>query len=77
MAEACESLVDDMLSTSRVGLIYTKSGFNASLAAPSLQSQVELEDRQQTLLVFESSLAAMGVDLADPDFASKGLKSKL
>jgi len=44
------ALADDMLALSPMGLALTKQGFNAALSASSLESQVALEDRQQTVV---------------------------
>ncbi len=47
---AAQSIIDDMLLTSPMGLRLTKDGLNFSIDAPSLDAAMALEDRQQTLV---------------------------
>lgn len=49
LTAAGESLVSDMLATAPLGLRLTKEGLNMSIDAPSLESAVAMEDRQQIL----------------------------
>ncbi|MEY2907711.1 MAG: hypothetical protein RLZZ602_234 [Pseudomonadota bacterium] len=50
LGAAAQSMVDDMLLTSPMGLRLTKDGLNFSIDAPSLDAAMALEDRQQTLV---------------------------
>ena len=59
--EAAQSMADDMIATSPLGLRLTKEGMNANLDAPSLESAIMLEDRQQ-VLCFQNADYAEGLN---------------
>jgi enoyl-CoA hydratase/carnithine racemase len=48
--QAAEGFVEDLLSTSPMGLRLTKDGLNVSVDAASLEAAMALEDRQQSLV---------------------------
>jgi len=50
LGAAAQSMIDEMLLTSPMGLRLTKDGLNFSIDAPSLDAAMALEDRQQTLV---------------------------
>ncbi|GBG30255.1 3-hydroxybutyryl-CoA dehydratase-like protein, mitochondrial [Hondaea fermentalgiana] len=70
LVKAGESLVSDMIETmAPMPLFMTKEALNLSLAAPSLHSQIALEDRQQLMSL---------KDPAFPIYVQKGfMKSKM
>jgi enoyl-CoA hydratase len=49
LAEAARSYIDEMLATSPLGLRLTKECLNMSVDAPSLESAIAMEDRNQIL----------------------------
>ena len=49
LAAAAQSYIDDMLTTSPMGLRLTKQGYRLGADAPSLDAAMALEDRQQVL----------------------------
>jgi enoyl-CoA hydratase len=49
MADAARSFIDEMLTTSPLGLRLTKECLNMSVDAPSLESAIAMEDRNQIL----------------------------
>jgi enoyl-CoA hydratase len=51
LAEAARPYLDDMLTTSPLGLRMTKECLNASIDAQSLESVIAMEDRTQLLCV--------------------------
>ncbi len=59
--ESVQSMANDMIATSPLGLRLTKEGMNANLDAPSLESAIMLEDRQQ-VLCFQNSDYTEGID---------------
>ena len=69
--EAAESYVADLLRTSPLGLKLTKEGFNMGLDAPSLESAIAMEDRNQVLTIqsdnFSEALTAF-LEKRDPVF---------
>lgn len=50
LENAAQTFVDEMLLTSPMGLRLTKEGLNMSVDAPSMESAMAMEDRQQILL---------------------------
>ena len=48
--QAAEGFVEDLLSTSPMGLRLTKDGLNVSVDAASIEAAMALEDRQQSLV---------------------------
>jgi len=49
LAEAARPLLEEMLSTSPMGLRLTKEGLNAAIDAPSLEAAMAVENRNQLL----------------------------
>ncbi len=49
LESAAQPYIDEMLRTTPIGLRLTKEGLNQNLDAPSLESAMAMEDRQQTL----------------------------
>jgi len=49
LAATAQSYIDDMLTTSPMGLRLTKQGYRLGADAPSLDAAMALEDRQQVL----------------------------
>ena len=49
LESAAQPYIDEMLRTTPIGLRMTKEGLNQNLDAPSLESAMAMEDRQQTL----------------------------
>jgi enoyl-CoA hydratase/carnithine racemase len=49
LESAAQPYIDEMLRTTPIGLRLTKEGINQNLDAPSLESAMAMEDRQQTL----------------------------
>ncbi|MEM7250368.1 MAG: enoyl-CoA hydratase-related protein [Pseudomonadota bacterium] len=62
LGAAGEAMVEDMLKLSPLGLRLTKDGLNMSLAAPSLEHAISMEDRGQILCAsagyFEEGISA-------------------
>jgi enoyl-CoA hydratase/carnithine racemase len=50
LASAAWALAEEMLQTSPFGLRITKEAYNMNIDAPSLESAINLENRQQSLL---------------------------
>ena len=50
LEQAAEGFIEDLLSTSPMGLRLTKDGLNVSVDAASLEAAMALEDRQQSLV---------------------------
>ena len=50
LEEAAQAFIDDMLTTSPMGLRLTKDGLNMTIDAGSLDAAMALEDRQQSLV---------------------------
>ena len=63
MAAAARSYLDEMTATSRLGLRLTKEGINMGRDAPSLESAIAMEDRNQVLTIqsenFQEGMAAI------------------
>jgi len=51
LAQAAGPYIDEMLATSPLGLKLTKEGLNFGIDAPSLESAIALEDRNQVLTI--------------------------
>lgn len=50
LSDAAQSYIDDMLTTSPMGLRLTKDGLNQNIDAQSLEAAMAIEDRQQALV---------------------------
>jgi len=50
LEQAAQAFIDDMLTTSPMGLRLTKDGLNMTIDAGSLDAAMALEDRQQSLV---------------------------
>ena len=50
LSAAAQPYIDEMLTTTPMGLRLTKEGLNQSIDAPSLESAMAMEDRQQCLV---------------------------
>jgi enoyl-CoA hydratase/carnithine racemase len=50
LESAVLALAEEMLQTSPFGLRITKEAYNMNIDAPSLESAINLENRQQSLL---------------------------
>jgi len=50
LAAAAQPYIDEMLTTSPMGLRLTKDGLNQNIDAQSLEAAMAIEDRQQALL---------------------------
>jgi enoyl-CoA hydratase/carnithine racemase len=62
---AAQSLIDDMMLTSPMGLRLTKEALNFSIDAPSLEAAMAVEDRHQSLLALTEDATEAGLSFLE------------
>ena len=71
MEAAARPYLEEMTATSALGLRLTKEGMNMALDAPSLESAIAMEDRNQVLTIqsrnFQEGMAAV-LEKRSPEF---------
>ncbi|MDE0950717.1 MAG: enoyl-CoA hydratase-related protein [Halioglobus sp.] len=74
LEQAAQSYIDDMMTTSPMGLRLTKDALNLSVDASSLEAAMAVEDRHQSLLSFTEDVKEAGLAFFEkrkPDYCDR------